>query len=33
MTQEMIDFITPYIVSIFGSYAVPILSVLAIIFA
>lgn len=32
MTQEMIDFITPYIVSIFGSYAVPILSVLAIIF-
>ena len=33
MTQEMLDFITPYLVSIFGSYAVPILSVLAIIFA
>ena len=32
MTQEMLDFITPYLVSIFGSYAVPILSVLAIIF-
>lgn len=32
MTQEMIDFITPYLVSIFGSYAVPILSVLAVLF-
>ena len=31
MTEEFINFITPYLVSIFGSYAVPILSVIGIV--
>ena len=31
MTEEFINFITPYMVSIFGSYAVPILSVIGIV--
>ena len=31
MTEEFINFISPYIVSIFGSYAVPVISVIGVV--
>lgn len=32
MTQEMIDFITPYLVSLLGAYAVPVITALGLVF-
>ena len=32
MTQDMIDFITPYLVSLLGAYAVPVITALGLVF-
>ena len=32
MTQDMIDFITPYLVSLLGAYAVPVITALRLVF-